>query len=120
MKNIKEVFIKIFQDDKNFLKFLTGFLVFGITSLVAMLSNLNPGGSVVKISYSDLDGYKDGSWREILILPFSVLVSLVIFLVISLRVHRENGRNPARVVLVMGVISIAIIVLVFFRLSLER
>lgn len=96
MKIFKEYFIKIYQTERTMLilmiiNFLlaTGLFIFAVT-------NLNPNISVLKVGYGDIDGYRDGTWIDMLAFPVLAIVFGVLHNLLAIRIFYKRGGGMAK------------------------
>ena len=120
MKKIKENFVKMYREHRGLFLFTIFFDLLAVAMAFYMFANLKPSGSVVKVSYSDLVGYKDGGWRELIIFPASELIAAVLFNLFIQKVLREKGKSLAKLILAIGFVLIFITLIMFVRLAGER
>ena len=120
MKKTKDLYIEMYRENKGLFFAMIGLVVVGIFSAILMVLNLKPGGSVVKVLYSDLVGYRDGGWREMLFFPLNSLIFSIISPFLIGRAYKEKGEVFAKTIFAVMVALIMISILVFFRLSGEK
>ena len=120
MKKIKDLYIKMYNDNRGMLFVLVGFVAVGVLSAIMMFLSLKPSGSVVKVLYSDLAGYRDGSWREMIFFPINNLVLCVLTLMMIGRMYKERGAIMTKTVLCVAMSVMLVSIVIFLRLSGEK
>lgn len=78
--------------------------------------NLKPSGSAVKIAYSDLSGYKDGNWKEMLVFPLMAGVLAILHNFLAVRIYEKKGRTLAKVFVIVSILINILGVTIFVRL----
>lgn len=85
-----------------------------------MFLSLGSSSTVVKVGYSDLKGYKDGSWRENIVMPLMVLVVGVMHNLLIARIYMKKGRELAKILAIASALIIVLLIVAFIRLSEGR
>ncbi len=96
MKYIKEDFIQIFHTERGVLLLMVLNLLASIALIIFSLVSLNPAAPVAKVGYSDLSGYRDGTWIDFLAFPLLGLVFGIMHNFLTLRVFYKRGSGMAK------------------------
>ena len=91
-------------------------LLLGIVLLVFSLINLNTGLSVLEIGYGDMDGYRFGSWVDMLAFPVLALIFGVLHNLLAVKIFHKRGGGMAKFFLLSTTILILGTFLVLSRL----
>ena len=116
MKTFKDDFIKIYQTERGMLLLMILNLILAIGLFIFAMVNLNPGGAVIKISYGDIDGYRDGSWVDLLAFPILAVIFGVLHNLLAVRIFHKRGGGMAKLFLLVTTTLILVAFLVLLRL----
>lgn len=116
MKNFKDDFIKIYQNERGLLILMILNLLLSIALMVFAFINLNPSSAVVKIGYGDIGGYRNGSWQEMLVFPFLALILGVLHDLLAVRIFHKRGSGMTKLFLIVTTVLIFGSFLVLARL----
>lgn len=116
MDALKADFIKVCKTEKGMLVGMIINLLASLVLLVFALMHLNPSSPLVRVGYSDIGGYKDGSWNNLLAFPILAVIFGVFHSIIALRVYHKKGSGMAQFLLVVTTVMIAMTTLVLMRL----
>lgn len=120
MKKIKQLYGEIYREQKGVFALLMVLGILGVGVGLVMLANLRPSGSVVKILYSDLQGYQDGNWRDMIVFPVMAGIIGVLHNFLGVRIYEKRGKAFAKVFLIISLILLLVLILMFSRLAGER
>ena len=133
MKNLKNNFVKIYQEHKKLL-YLMGVLVFlSLVLLIYTLANLRISDSMIKVGYGDIGryqggewssminsgGYYDGSWLNMFGFSILAIVFGVLHNLIAIKIFEKKGEALARVFIVLSITMVFCVFVVFGRLISE-
>ena len=116
MKNFKDDFIKIYQNERGLLILMIINLLLSIILAIFAFINLNPSSSVVKIGYGDIGGYRNGSWQEMLAFPFFALIFGIFHNLLAIRIFHKRGSGMTKLFLIVTTVLIFGTFLVLVRL----
>lgn len=116
MKTFKEDFIAIYQSERGLLILMILNLLISIGLLVFSIVSLNPSGSVVKIGYGDIGGYRDGTWFDMLAFSLLAIIFGVLHNLLTLRIFHKRGSGMAKFFLITTTALILGTILVLVRL----
>lgn len=77
---------------------------------------LNPNIPVVKVGYSDLYGYQDGVWTDMLAFPLMVLILGVLHSFIAVKIYHKRGAGVTKFFLLVTSMALIGCFVVFARL----
>ena len=80
---------------------------------------INPESAIVKTGYSDISGYHDGVWTDMLAFPLLGLILGVLHNIIAVNVFYKRGAGMAKFFLIATTALIAGGIIVLIRLSGE-
>ncbi len=115
-KTFKENFVNIYHTERGILLFMGVNLLLSLGLLVFSLTNLNPGSTVVKISYGDIGGYKDGSWADMLAFPLLAIIFGIFHNLLAIRIYQKRGGGMTKFFLITTTALIFGAILVLMRL----
>lgn len=109
----KKDLVKIYQTERALLILMLLNLLLSIGLLVFALINLNPGISVLKVGYGDIDGYHDGTWIDMLAFPILAIIFGVFHNLLAVKIFHKRGGGMAKffVIATTGLILGTILVL---------
>ncbi len=116
MNALKSDFIRVCKTERGMLANMIINLLASLVLLIFALMNLNPSSPLVRVGYSDIGGYKDGSWDNLLAFPILAIIFGIFHSIIALRVYRKKGSGMAQFILVTTTVLIAATTLVLMRL----
>ena len=116
MKTFKSDFIAIYQSERGILVLMILNLLLSIGLFVFSIINLNPNGSVVKIGYGDIGGYRDGTWTSMLAFPLLAIVFGVFHNFLTLRIFHKRGSGMAKFFIITTIALVLGTILVLVRL----
>ena len=96
MKTFGEDIKAIYLNNRSILVFFALNLIAGIALLVFGLVRLNPNISVVKVGYSDMYGYQDGVWTDMLAFPLMTVVLGVLHSFIAVKIYHKRGAGMTK------------------------
>lgn len=133
MKNLKDNFVKIYQEHKKLL-YMMGVLVFlSLVLLVYTLANLRFADSMIKVGYGDIGRYQGGEWSSMInsggyydgswinMFGFSILALLfgLFHNLIAIKIFEKKGEALARVFITLTIGMVLCVFVVFGRLISE-
>ncbi len=116
MKEIKEDFVKLYQNERGIIVFMILNLLLSIALIVFSFTHMNPSGSVVKVGYGDIGGYRDGGWSDMLAFPLLALAFGLLHGILAVRIFRKRGGGMAKFFLITTTALILATFLVQIRL----
>ena len=116
MKTLKEDIIKAYQSERGIIILIILNFLFSTGLFIFSLANLNPNSSVVKISYGDIGGYRDGTWFDMLAFPLLAIVFGILHSLLALKIFHKRGGGMAKFFLVTTTALIFGTILVINRL----
>ena len=96
MKTIKEDLIKIYQTERTMLIIMILNFLLSIGLLIFSLINLNSGVAVLKVGYGDIDGYRDGTWIDMLAFPVLAIIFGIFHNLLAVRIFHKRGGGMAK------------------------
>lgn len=116
MKTFKEDFIKIYQSERGMLVLMIANLLLSVGLFVFSILKLNPDVSVVRIGYGDIDGYRDGSWIDLLAFPMLAIIFGILHNFLAVRIFHKRGGGMAKFFLLLTTALILGAILVLTRI----
>lgn len=116
MDTVKEDFITIFRTNRGTLALIVLNFVLSIVLFIFSLINVNSGGTVIKIGYGDIGGYRDGTWTDLIAFPLFAIIFGILHNFIALRIFHKRGGGMAKFFLVITTTLILGTFLVITRL----
>lgn len=116
MKPLKADFIEIVHSERGILINMVINLLAASVLLIFALAHLNPNAATVKIGYGDLDGYRDGTWENLLVFPLLAIVFGVLHSFLAVRIFRKRGSGMAQFFLMTSTALIVGTFVVLLRL----
>lgn len=117
MRDFKKSLTGIWQEDKKIIVLMALVLLMALILLVFSLARLDLSGSLVKIGYGDLTGYKQGSWSEMLVFALVAVLFGVLHNLLALKMFKKHGADITKMFLVLTICLIFAAFLVLMRLS---
>lgn len=96
MKTFGEDVKDIYANNRSVFGFIALNLIASIALAVFCFVRLNPSISVVKVGYSDISGYKDGSWTDLLAFPLIALTLGVLHALIAVKIYHKRGAGMTK------------------------
>lgn len=96
MKDFKKDFIKIYQTERTLLILMILNLLLSIGLFIFAIINLNPSISVLKVGYGDIDGYRDGTWIDMLTFPLLAIILGIFHNLLAVRIFHKRGGGMAK------------------------
>lgn len=116
MKSFKEDLITIYQTERGILiLMIINFLISAGLMIFAIIS-LNPNAAVIRTGYSDIGGYRDGSWTSLLSFPVIAVIFGVFHNLLAIRVFHKRGGGMTKFFLIATSMLILAALLVLIRL----
>lgn len=116
MKVFKECFTKIYQTERTMLILMIINFLLTVGLFIFSITHLNPSISVLKVGYGDIDGYRDGTWIDMLAFPMLAIIFGVLHNLLALRIFCKRGGGMAKFFVVVTTCLILGTFLVLFRL----
>lgn len=116
MQEFKTDFVKIWQTERGVIALMALNLIFSAVLFIFAMLNLNPEASVVKIGYSDLGGYRDGAWLDLVAFPIFAVIFGLFHNLLSVRIFHKRGSGMAKFFLFTTAFMIFGAILVLIRL----
>ena len=116
MKNFKKDLIKIYQTERTMLILMILNLLISIGLFIFSIINLNLGISVLKVGYGDIDGYRDGTWVDMLAFPTLAILFGVFHNLLAVKIFRKRGGGMAKFFLLTTTALILSTILVLARI----
>lgn len=96
MKTFGEDIKNIYEKNRSIFVLITFNLIAAIALAVFGFVRLNPNISVMKVGYSDISGYKDGVWTDMLAFPLMALVLGVLHSFIAVKIYHKRGAGMTK------------------------
>jgi len=96
MKTFVEDIKKIYFNNRLIFLFIAVNLIAGIALAVYGMIRLNPNISVVKVGYSDVSGYKDGVWTDMIAFPLIALTLGILHSVVAVKIYHKRGAGMTK------------------------
>lgn len=116
MQDFKTDFIKIWRTERGIIALMILNLIISAGLLIFAILNLNPEASVVKIGYSDLGGYRDGTWLDLIAFPIFAIIFGIFHNLLSVRIFHKRGSGMAKFFLFTTTFMIFGVILILTRL----
>ena len=121
---------EVYEKHRTLFTLMVVMFVLAIVLFIYSVANLQPGNSVIKVSYGDIGryqggewssmsnsgGYHDGSWQAMLVYPLFSLVFGFLHSIIALRIFRKKGDKLASVFVITTIFLILLTLLILWRL----
>ena len=115
MKNFTKNLRGAFEEDRGAVILMGLVFLFGLVLLVFSLLKLNLSGAMVKVGYSDLGGYRDGNWTEMLAFPIVAVILGIFHNLLALRIYEKRGIGMMKFFLITTAVLIVEIFVVLFK-----
>lgn len=119
MKDFPSDIKKIYYEERLMFILMLVNIVASLALFVFSIFHLNPNAAVVKIGYSDLIGYSDGAWSEMLTFPLLAIIFGVFHNLIAIRIYKKRGAGMTKFFLITTTALIIGAFIVLIRLSKE-
>ena len=96
MKEFKKDFIKIYQTERGMLIIMILNFLLSIGFLIFSLINLKSGAVVLKVGYGDIDGYRDGTWIDLLAFPILAIIFGVFHNILAVKIFHKRGGGMGK------------------------
>ena len=116
MKQIGIIIKKIYQEDKGLFWLLLVNFLFSLVLLIMSIFTLNPNSTVVKLGYSDIEGYRDGAWSNRLVFPMFAILFGVLHNFLAIKIFEKHGKGFALAVAMITTCLILGTIIVMKRL----
>ena len=116
MKEFKSNIIKVYQSERGLLIIIILNILLSIGLLIFSLINLNPGISVLKVGYGDIDGYRDGTFIDLLAFPVLAIIFGVFHNLLAIKIFQKRGGGMAKFFLLITTALIFGSILILARL----
>lgn len=116
MKLLKADIIEISHSERGILASMIINLLLALALLIFALAHLNPNSAVIKVSYSDIAGYRDGNWDSLLAFPLLAIIFGVFHNILALRIFHKRGSGMTKFFLITTTMLIAGTFIVLLRL----
>lgn len=116
MKSFKDDLIKIYQTERGMIVLMILNLLLAIGLFVFSIININPDLSVVRVGYGDIDGYRDGSWMDIVAFPTLAVIFGIIHNLLAVKIFHKRGGGMAKFFLIVTAALIIGAILVLIRI----
>lgn len=117
MKDFKKLTTEIWAQDKKTVILMALTVLFAIILLIFSFARLDLSGSLIKTGYSDITGYKQGKWSEMLVFALIAILFGVLHNFLALKIFQKYGVGMARIFLSLTLFLIFGAFLVLTRLS---
>lgn len=116
MKSYKEDLIKIYRSERWLLIMIIINFLLAIGLFVFSIINLNPNLAVLKVGYGDIDGYRDGTWIDLLTFPVLALIFGIFHNLLVVKIFHKRGGGMAKFFLLVTTVLILSSILVLARI----
>jgi hypothetical protein len=106
MKDIIKSLKDIYRNYGVLLVFMILIFLSSLALLIFSIIALNPNAAVVKISYSDVNGYVDGSWNNMFVFLFISVLFGILHNLLIVKVFEKHGDGLAKVFAIMTLMLI--------------
>ncbi len=96
MKSFKEDIVKIYQTERGMMVLMIINLLLTIALFVFAIIKLNPDLSVIRVGYGDMDGYREGSWIDMLAYPILAIVFGILHNLLAVKIFHKRGGGMAK------------------------
>ncbi|MBR5939021.1 hypothetical protein IKZ77_00505, partial [Candidatus Saccharibacteria bacterium] len=96
MKAFGEDIKKIYLNNRLIFVFIAINIIAAIALAVFGFIRLNPSISVVKVGYSDISGYKDGVWTDMLAFPLMALILGILHSIVAVKIYHKRGAGMTK------------------------
>ncbi len=115
MKALKEDIIKIYRTERGMLVLMIINLLLAVGLFVFSIIKLNPNVSVIRVGYGDMDGYRDGSWIDMLAFPVLAVIFGILHNLLAVKIFHKRGGGMAKFFLLLTTALILGAILVLAR-----
>ena len=116
MKLLKADIIEISHSERGILVTMLINLLLALALLIYALAHLNPNSAVIKIGYSDIGGYRDGTWENLLAFPILAVIFGIFHNILALRIYHKRGGGMTKFFLITTTMLIAGTFIVLLRI----
>ena len=116
MKLLKVDLVEISHSERGILVNMILNFLLALALLIFALAHLNPNSAVIKIGYSDIGGYRDGTWENLLAFPLLAIIFGIFHNILALRVYHKRGSGMTKFFLITTTMLIAGTFVVLLRL----
>ncbi|MBO7132367.1 hypothetical protein J6V85_03900 [Candidatus Saccharibacteria bacterium] len=116
MKNFKNDIVKIYQTERGMLVLMIINFLLAAGLFIYSILNMNPDVSVVRVGYGDIDGYRDGSWIDILAFPVLAVIFGILHNLLAVKIFHKRSGGMAKFFLLLTSALILGAILVFARI----
>ena len=116
MKDLVTDFKQIYNEERFMFILMIFNTILSVILLIISLVNLNPSSAVVKVGYGDLDGYRSGSWIDLLAFPIFAIILGIFHNLIAARIFKKRGAGMTKFFLIATTALIVGAGIVLFRL----
>ena len=116
MKPLKADIIEISHSERGILATMIINLLLALALFIYALAHLNPNSAVIKIGYSDIGGYRDGTWENLLAFPLLAIIFGIFHNILALRIYHKRGGGMTKFFLITTTMLIAGTFIVLIRL----
>ncbi len=96
MKSFKEDIVKIYQTERGMMVLMIINLLLTIALFVFAIIKLKPDLSVIRVGYGDMDGYREGSWIDMLAYPILAIVFGILHNLLAVKIFHKRGGGMAK------------------------
>lgn len=75
-------------------------LLFSVILFVIGITNIDSSGSAVKTGYSDIGGYQNGSWIDMLAFPLLAVILGIFHNLVATRIFKKRGAGMTKFFLI--------------------
>ena len=119
MKELTQNFKTIYRQERWLLALMIINLILAIALVVFVIAHLNPSGSVIKIGYGDIGGYRDGAWTDLLAFVILAIIFGIFHNFIAIRIFNKRGAGMSKLFLMITTTLIVGTFIVLARLTGE-
>ena len=116
MKKFLKILQDIFQEHKVLLVLMLILFIMGLAFFIFSLFCLKPGTPVANIGYSDLEGYRSGSWGNLIAFPLLAVLFGILHNLLAMRIFQKRGASLAQVFVVITIFFLIGAFIVLLRL----
>lgn len=117
MRLLKADFKEICRSERGIVAQMSLNFLLSAVLLVFAFVHINPNIGTVKVGYSDLVGYRDGTWDNLLAFPILAIVFGIFHSILALRLYHKRGSGMTKFFLVVTSFLILGTFLVLLRLT---
>ena len=116
MKTFKEDLIKIYQTERGVIVLMVLNFLLATGLFIFSVININPDLSVVRVGYGDIDGYRDGSWMDIIAFPTLAVIFGILHNLLAIKIFHKRGGGMVKFFLILTAALIIGAILVLVRI----